>query len=298
MPNHPHSTDPLRPPRPASGAPWLLMLVVLLLAAGAAWWFWLRPARLDASPLKPSAMASAPQAAEPLPAEPEPTGPQNLIEESEAEEAATAVPLPVLAESDGYFSEALAELVGKGRMGEFLLTDGLVRRAVATVDNLAREQAPARMWPVQPMPGRFTVEGAQNNVQSIAESNAGRYSAAHGTNVVVHEFAHKLDMQSGTADGCPPLPAGFMGTRTTRAAHALWWQAWQPAYDNFREQVLIAQRFGGMPPWLDSYGATAPAEFFAVACEAYFVNRNRFAQEFPVLLGLLDKFFRPGVGGD
>ena len=36
------------------------------------------------------------------------------------------------------------------------------------------------MWPVQPMPGRFTVEGAQNNVQSIAESNAGRYSAALG----------------------------------------------------------------------------------------------------------------------
>ena len=133
---------------------------------------------------------------------------------------------------------------------------------------------------------------------SWSDVDAAGQSAAHGTNVVVHEFAHKLDMQSGTADGCPPLPAGFMGTRTTRAAHALWWQAWQPAYDNFREQVLIAQRFGGMPPWLDSYGATAPAEFFAVACEAYFVNRNRFAQEFPVLLGLLDGFFRPGVGGD
>ncbi len=180
MPNHPHSTDPLRPPRPASGAPWLLMVVVvLLLAAGAAWWFWLRPARMHASPLKPSAMASAPQAAKPLPAEAEPTGPQNLMEEPEAE-APDAAPLPELAESDGYFSEALAELVGKGRVGEFLLTDGLVRRAVATVDNLAREQAPARMWPVQPMPGRFTVEGAQNNVQSIADSNASRYSAALG----------------------------------------------------------------------------------------------------------------------
>ena len=130
---------------------------------------------------------------------------------------------------------------------------------------------------------------------SWSDVDAAGQSAAHGTNVVVHEFAHKLDMQSGTADGCPPLPAGFMGTRTTRAAHALWWQAWQPAYDNFREQVLIAQRFGGMPPWLDSYGATAPAEFFAVACEAYFVNRNRFAQDFPALLLLLDGFFRPGL---
>ena len=181
MPNNTHSTDPFRPARPASGAPWLLMAVIVLLAAAAAaWWFWLRPARMAASPLKPPAVVSAPQAVEPLPAAPEPTGPQNLIEEPEAEQATPAAPLPVLAESDGYFSDALTELLGKGRVGEFLLTDGLVRRAVATVDNLARDQAPARMWPVQPMPGRFTVEGAQNNVQSIAPANASRYSAALG----------------------------------------------------------------------------------------------------------------------
>ena len=119
-------------------------------------------------------------------------------------------------------------------------------------------------------------------------------SAAQGTNVVVHEFAHKLDMRRGTPDGCPPLPAGFMGTRGARAAHAAWWAVWEPAYAQFREQVLIAQRFGGATPWLDAYGATAPAEFFAVACEAYFVNRTRFAQEFPALMPLLDAFFRPG----
>ncbi len=133
---------------------------------------------------------------------------------------------------------------------------------------------------------------------SWSDVQAAGQSAAHGTNVVVHEFAHKLDMQSGSADGCPPLPAGFMGTRSARAAHALWWQAWEPAYENFREQVLIAQRFGGQPPWLDSYGATAPAEFFAVACEAYFVNRSRFAQELPALVPMLDGFFRPGLDRD
>ena len=44
----------------------------------------------------------------------------------------------------------------------------------------------------------------------------------------------------------------------------------------------------------DAYGATAPAEFFAVACEAYFVNRERFALEFPGLVPVLDAFFRPG----
>ena len=180
MPTHPHSTDPLRPARPASGAPWLLIAVMVLLAGAAAWWFLLRPARMAPSPLKPPAVVSAPQVVEPLPAAPEPTGPQNLIEELDAEDEAAAVPLPALAESDSYFSDALAELVGKARVGEFLLTDGLVRRAVATVDNLARDQAPPRMWPVQPMPGRFTVDGAQNNVQTIAPANASRYSAALG----------------------------------------------------------------------------------------------------------------------
>ena len=173
-------TAPLRPPRPAPGASWTLMAVLLLLlAAGAAWWFWLRPARMDASALKPPAVVSAPQVADPLPGALEPAGPHNLIEVPETAEG-EAAPLPALAESDAYFAAALAELAGASRVGEFLLTDGLVRRTVATVDNLARGQAPARMWPVQPMPGRFTVDGAQNHVQSIAESNASRYSAALG----------------------------------------------------------------------------------------------------------------------
>lgn len=180
MPNNTHSTDPLRPARPASGAPWLLMAVIVLLAGAGAWWFLLRPARMAASPLKPPAVFSSPQAVQPMPGAPEPSGPQNLVEAPEAKEAAPATPLPVLAESDSYFADALAELADKARVGEFLLTDGLVRRAVATVDNLAREQAPVRMWPVQPMPGRFTVDGAQNNVQSIAPANASRYSGALG----------------------------------------------------------------------------------------------------------------------
>jgi Mlc titration factor MtfA (ptsG expression regulator) len=84
-----------------------------------------------------------------------------------------------------------------------------------------------------------------------------------------------------------------MGTTNARAAHAAWRAAWEPAYEQFRERVIIAERFGGEWPWLDAYGATAPAEFFAVACEAYFVHRERFAQEFPALLPVLDALFRP-----
>ena len=67
----------------------------------------------------------------------------------------------------------------------------------------------------------------------------------------------------------------------------------QPAYDGFREKVIIAERFGGETPWLDPYGAESIDEFFAVACEAYFVNRTRFGEEFPLLLALFDAFFTP-----
>ena len=69
-------------------------------------------------------------------------------------------------------------------------------------------------------------------------------------------------------------------------------QAWQSAYAQFKERVTLAERPGGAWPWLDAYGATAPAEFFAVACEAYWVNRMQFAHEFPSLAPLLDAFFQ------
>ncbi|WP_051303480.1 M90 family metallopeptidase [Comamonas composti] len=130
--------------------------------------------------------------------------------------------------------------------------------------------------------------------------DAGRRPHAHnapGTqstmNVVIHEFAHKIDMRNGSADGCPPLPPGFMGAGSAREARRIWQAHWGQAYETFREQVIIAQRFGGQPPWLDDYGASAPAEFFAVACEAFFVQRQRFDQEFPKLAGLLEALFHP-----
>jgi Mlc titration factor MtfA (ptsG expression regulator) len=111
-------------------------------------------------------------------------------------------------------------------------------------------------------------------------------STADGYNVVIHEFVHKLDMRDGTADGCPPLPSRDLARRWTRVM--------QGAYERFTEALSMADRFGGPPPWLDRYAATAPAEFFAVACEAYFVNRQRFALEWPDLMQLFDEFFGAG----
>ncbi len=108
-------------------------------------------------------------------------------------------------------------------------------------------------------------------------------SIEEGYNVVIHEFVHKLDMRDGQADGCPPMPSRAMAQR--------WQTEMQPAYRDFKEALSMANRFGGPQPWLDPYAATDPAEFFAVSCEAYFVNRTHFAQEWPALLDLFDAYF-------
>ena len=104
---------------------------------------------------------------------PEASGPQNPVDALTPADTA----LPALAESDKRVTELLAELLGSDKVASFLLTEGFVRRAVATVDNLGRAQAPSRMWPVQPMPQRFTVDGEGDAPTTVAASNAARYSA-------------------------------------------------------------------------------------------------------------------------
>lgn len=126
--------------------------------------------------------------------------------------------------------------------------------------------------------------------QDVLASGA---TQAEGYNVVIHEFAHKIDMRGGSVDGCPPLPPNFRGTSNAREARAAWMAVLQPAFDAFREKTIVAERFGGEPPWLDGYGAQSPGEFFAVACEAYFVNRIQLAGDFPALAALFDDFFLP-----
>jgi Mlc titration factor MtfA (ptsG expression regulator) len=122
---------------------------------------------------------------------------------------------------------------------------------------------------------------------------AGSVASDEGYNVVIHEFAHKIDMRDGAVDGCPPLPAGFAGAKSAAAARTAWLASLQAAYEDFREKTILAERFGAPPPWLDAYGAASIGEFFAVACEAYFVNRERFGAEFPALRVLFDQFFKP-----
>lgn len=131
--------------------------------------------------------------------------------------------------------------------------------------------------------------------ESDGASHAHNHGLGAASNVVIHEFAHKIDMRNGSADGCPPLPPGFMGTTSARAAQELWNKAWSAAFERFEDQVTMAERFGAEPAWLDSYAAQDAAEFFAVACEAFFVDRPRFAIEFPELAPHLSALFEPGL---
>ena len=95
--------------------------------------------------------------------------------------------------------------------------------------------------------------------------------APAGMNVVIHEFAHKLDMAGGgDADGLPPLPA-HMSARQ-------WKRVFTAAYDTLRAQVDADEETA-----IDHYAAEDPAEFFAVATEAFFETPRELRAAFPAV---------------
>jgi len=100
-----------------------------------------------------------------------------------------------------------------------------------------------------------------------------------GHNLVYHEFAHKLDMLDGSADGTPPLH--------DREALAAWAKACEAAFLELRAK---AER--GAPTLLDSYGATNEAEFFAVATEHFFDRPQSLREHLPALYDVLKTFYR------
>lgn len=164
----------LNPPQESSRWGLVVLVLVVLAGAGGAWW-WQQAQAPVVTPAAPPAVTSAPPVAAAPPALPasEPASdPQNPVETLAPPEAA----LPALAGSDDHVARALGELLGASDMAAFLQMDGLVRRVVATVDNLGREHAPARLWPVNPTPERFAVVGS-GPVQTIGLDNAARYGA-------------------------------------------------------------------------------------------------------------------------
>ena len=164
----------LNPPQESSRWGLVVLVLVVLAGAGGAWW-WQQAQAPVVTPAAPPAVTSAPPVAAAPPALPasEPaSGPQNPVEALAPPDAA----LPTLAGSDDPIAQALGDLLGARDMAAFLQMDGLVRRVVATVDNLGREHTPARLWPVNPTPERFAVVGS-GPVQTIGLDNAARYGA-------------------------------------------------------------------------------------------------------------------------
>ena len=88
--------------------------------------------------------------------------------------ATSAAPDVALFESDSLFGHALSGLMGDRALGQFFLTDQMVRKFVATVDNLPRQAVPMQIRSVKPIPGRFETSGSMG-VLTIAPTNSSRY---------------------------------------------------------------------------------------------------------------------------
>ncbi|MBK8522788.1 MAG: zinc-dependent peptidase [Betaproteobacteria bacterium] len=104
-----------------------------------------------------------------------------------------------------------------------------------------------------------------------------------GYNVVIHEFAHKLDMRNGEADGLPPLHAGL--------SREHWESTFLAAYDRFCAQVEAAEAKGEETE-IDPYAAENPAEFFAVLSEVFFESPVQLLQDYPEIYEQLAAFYR------
>lgn len=100
-----------------------------------------------------------------------------------------------------------------------------------------------------------------------------------GSNVIIHEIAHKLDMLNGGADGYPPLH----GTMRRE----VWSRVMQDAFDHLNGQLKAGRR-----PVIDRYAATNPAEFFAVLSEVFFETPSLLRQEYPDVFEQFIRFYR------
>jgi Mlc titration factor MtfA (ptsG expression regulator) len=116
-------------------------------------------------------------------------------------------------------------------------------------------------------------------VLSWPDVAAGADWASTGMNLVIHEFAHKIDMRNGEADGRPPLPAGM--------SPAVWAETLAEAYDDFCARVD-----DGEDTAIDPYAAESPAEFFAVLSEVFFADPLLLRSEYPRMYGQCAEFYR------
>ena len=106
----------------------------------------------------------------------------------------------------------------------------------------------------------------------------GSRNAEDGLNVVIHEFAHQLDQFNGVADGLPVLK--------DRADYPEWASVMRASFKELLERVSKGRR-----TVLDDYGATNPAEFFAVSTETFFEKPRQLEETHSALYQQLKRFY-------
>ncbi len=117
-------------------------------------------------------------------------------------------------------------------------------------------------------------------VLSWSDSLAGGLTPDDGHNVVIHEFAHQLDQEhGGKANGAPLLPASM--------TYEEWSNVFKQAYD----ALLWRLNHNNEESVLSQYATTNPAEFFAVASEAFFEKPVALSDEFPSVYQQLKQFY-------
>jgi MtfA peptidase len=107
---------------------------------------------------------------------------------------------------------------------------------------------------------------------------SGAADPSDGKNVVLHEFAHQLDYENFAADGAPAL--------ATREQQMSWREVMRTEFASLR-----AADDTGIPTLLDTYGATNPAEFFAVSVEAFFERPSALCSRHPKFYAELQRYF-------
>jgi Mlc titration factor MtfA (ptsG expression regulator) len=121
--------------------------------------------------------------------------------------------------------------------------------------------------------------GADGEALDAAAADAAAADAVIPHNVVLHEFAHQLDSESGSHNGAP-----YLGSADS---YRSWSEVLSRDFAELRADAVFGQR--GV---LDHYGATSPAEFFAVATESFFEQPHRLAARHPALFAEFEKYYR------
>ncbi len=142
---------------------------------------------------------------------------------------------------------------------------------------------------VRIVPGNIAVEGHEMRAGESWRTGAVVLSWNHvlrravavpeGRNVALHEFAHQLDQENGHTDGAPALP--------TTSQYAIWARVLGGEFATLSKQTAADQ-----PTLIDKYGATEPAEFFAVVTEYFFENSLQLKEQHPQLYEELRRFYR------